>query len=229
MFYRSLAHALPERSWTQPECWHALRDAPTLRALSHRSQELLEKILLGNSGIAKRHFCTTELAPIFTRNAQQLSETYEREAVALAVQALRSAMEKGDVPSVDALIICTCTGYLCPGLTSHVAEQLQLPATTWLLDITGSGCGAAIPALQAATHYLQAHPTHRAAVIAVEVCSAAFYMSNDPGVLISLCLFGDGAAAMARRSNSFKLVCVLSTSIVVASIIQASHSPSYGL
>jgi len=29
----------------------------------------------------------------------------------------------------------------------------------------------------------------------VEVCSAALYFDNDPGVLISACLFGDGAGA----------------------------------
>ena len=29
----------------------------------------------------------------------------------------------------------------------------------------------------------------------VEVCSAAFYLDNDPGVLVSACLFGDGAGA----------------------------------
>ena len=31
--------------------------------------------------------------------------------------------------------------------------------------------------------------------ICVEVCSAAFYLDNDLGVLVSACLFGDGAAA----------------------------------
>jgi alkylresorcinol/alkylpyrone synthase len=31
--------------------------------------------------------------------------------------------------------------------------------------------------------------------VCVEVCSAAFYIDDDPGVLISACLFGDGAAA----------------------------------
>ena len=35
----------------------------------------------------------------------------------------------------------------------------------------------------------------RVGLIAVELCSAAFYMDNDPGVLVSLCLFGDGASA----------------------------------
>ena len=32
-------------------------------------------------------------------------------------------------------------------------------------------------------------------MVAVEISSAAFYIDEDPGVLISLCLFGDGAAA----------------------------------
>jgi len=31
--------------------------------------------------------------------------------------------------------------------------------------------------------------------VCVEVCSAAFYLDDDPGVLISACLFGDGAGA----------------------------------
>jgi alkylresorcinol/alkylpyrone synthase len=31
--------------------------------------------------------------------------------------------------------------------------------------------------------------------ICVEVCSAAYYLDNDPGVLISACLFADGAGA----------------------------------
>jgi predicted naringenin-chalcone synthase len=40
--------------------------------------------------------------------------------------------------------------------------------------------------------------------ICVEVCSAAMYLDNDPGVLISACLFGDGAGAavLSRRRPS---------------------------
>jgi alkylresorcinol/alkylpyrone synthase len=39
--------------------------------------------------------------------------------------------------------------------------------------------------------------------ICVEVCSAAFYLDDDPGVLVSACLFGDGAGA-AVLSNAPK-------------------------
>src|SRR6185295_5319887 len=71
----------------------------------------------------------------------------------------------------------------------------------YLMDITGAGCGAAIPTLRAASHYLAANPEHRVAVVAVEICSAAFYVDDDPGVLISLCLFGDGACATLWRGG----------------------------
>lgn len=196
MFLRSLASALPARSWTQHECWKSLRDDAAIRPLKKRSKELLEKVLLSNNGIETRHFATDDLRAIFHKNAQQLNETFEREATTLAGAALRLALEKANVGDVDALFICTCTGYLCPGLTSHVAEALHLPAHTSLMDVTGAGCGAALPTLRAACDYLKAHPTHRAAVIAVEICSSAFYLSDDLGVLISLCLFGDGAAAV---------------------------------
>lgn len=192
----SIASAVPEQSWTQQQCWAALRDAHALRALKPRSIELLEKVLLSSNGIETRHFCTDALEPVFLRSAQDLNETFEREAPALASAALRSALSKADVRDVDALFVCSCTGFLCPGLSSHVAELAGLAPSTYLMDNTGAGCGAAIPTLRAAVNYLAAHPGHRAAVVAVEICSAAFYVSDDPGVLISLCLFGDGAAAV---------------------------------
>ena len=207
MFLRSIATALPPRAWTQAECWHSLRNANAMNSLKPRSRELLEKVLLGCNGIVTRHFATDRLEDVFTSQAQQLNETFEREATALASEALRKALAQADLDAVDALFICTCTGYLCPGLTSHVSETLELPSGTYLMDVTGAGCGAALPTLRAACHYLKEHPTHRAAIIAVEICSSAFYVSDDPGVLVSLCLFGDGAAALVldgedvRRSD----------------------------
>jgi alkylresorcinol/alkylpyrone synthase len=65
----------------------------------------------------------------------------------------------------------------------------------YLQDLVGLGCGAAIPALRAAQGFLSAQPDARVAVVAVEICSAAFFADDDPGVLISLCLFGDAASA----------------------------------
>jgi len=65
----------------------------------------------------------------------------------------------------------------------------------------GLGCGAAIPCLRAADAILAVQPDAAVACVAVEICSAAFYVDDDPGVLVSACLFGDGAAATIWRST----------------------------
>lgn len=70
-----------------------------------------------------------------------------------------------------------------------------------LQDLVGLGCGAALPMLRAASHVLAAHPGATVACVAVEICSAAFYLDDAPGVLISACLFGDGAAATIWKSS----------------------------
>ncbi len=198
MFLESLHTAVPPHRYTQPECLAALRETPAYAALRPRSRGLMEKVLgNGVSGIATRSFCLAEIAPVVGRSAQELNETFEREAPGLAVAALRPALEKAGIVAteLDALFICTCTGYLCPGITSHVAELLELRDTAYLQDLVGLGCGAAIPMLRSAAGFLAAHPGAKVATVAVEVCSAAFFADDDPGVLISLCLFGDGAAA----------------------------------
>ena len=195
----SIATAFPEHSWTQPECWDVLKGSAAVGKLKSRSVQLLEKVLTGDSGIEKRHFATSSIEHVLSRNAQALSETYEREATALGTAALLKAMP---ADGVDALFVCSCTGYLCPGLSSHIAEKAGLKSDISLLDHTGAGCGAAIPTIRAACNYLAANPGHRAAVVAVEICSAAFYINDDPGVLISLCLFADGAAAVVLDSES---------------------------
>jgi len=52
-----------------------------------------------------------------------------------------------------------------------------------------------LPNLRTAEALLAAKRAKKVLSVCVEVCSAAFYLDDDPGVLISACLFGDGAAA----------------------------------
>ena len=202
MYLRSLATAVPPQSRTQAECWAALQHTPAVLGLGPRAQLLLQKVLLGDNGIDRRHFALEPISQLPELGPQELNEAYEREATRLGSAALRPALASAGVQDVDALFVCSCTGSLCPGLSSHVAESAGLGPGTLLADLTGAGCGGAIPALRLAHGYLAAHPGHRAAVLAVEVCSAAFYLSEDPGVLISLCLFGDGAAALVLEGSA---------------------------
>src|SRR5205823_3117596 len=88
-----------------------------------------------------------------------------------------------------------CTGYLCPGLTSYVAEALGLRSDVIPFDLVGQGCAAALPNLRAAESLVASKRAGNVLSVCVEVCSAAMYLDRDLGVLVSACLFGDGAAA----------------------------------
>ena len=197
MYLHALQTALPPQRYTQAECWEILQRSPTLGRLKERSRGLLQKVLLGDNGIATRHFAVEAIEDVFTFSVDRLEKEFVRLAPALAGEALDGALAAaGWSPGeLDALLICTCTGYLCPGLTSFVAEQRGLRANAFLQDLVGLGCGAAIPTLRAAEALCARNPRARVATIAVEICSAAFYLDDDPGVLISACLFADGAAA----------------------------------
>jgi predicted naringenin-chalcone synthase len=197
MFLESLASAFPPHAFTQKDCLKIMRNSETAARLKPRSQALLGKVLEADSGIEHRQFAAADPGTLFDRSAQELNHSFEIEAPKLAKAALSKALEEAHVRSdqLDALFVCTCTGYLCPGVSSHVAEEINLRPNAFLMDIVGLGCGAAIPTIRSAQGFLKANPGSKVATVAVEVCSSAFYMDDDPGVLISLCLFGDGASA----------------------------------
>lgn len=203
MFLHALATAVPAAAYTQADCWEIAQRSSVRQRLKKRSMLILQSILKGEHGIATRHFAMPEIENVFDLSADQLNAAFRQEAPRLAGRALTAALAKAGVRAdqVDALLICTCTGYLCPGLTSYVAEQLGLRPNAFLQDLVGLGCGAAIPMLRAARYLTAAQPDAVVACIAVEMCSAAFYLDDDPGVIISACLFSDGAAATIWRGR----------------------------
>lgn len=197
MFLQSLATAFPPHEFRQSELLEILCASGAMQPLRQRSRDLLERILSGESGIETRRFCEPDLPNLFQRGAGALHAVFEHHAPRLAAQALQTACDRASTkPSeIDALLVCSCTGYLCPGLSSHISEFLGLRPNAFLQDLLGLGCGAALPLLEAARGHLAANPEALVATVAVEISSAAFYLNDEPGVLISLCLFGDGAAA----------------------------------
>jgi alkylresorcinol/alkylpyrone synthase len=203
MYLHSLATAVPESTLTQGQCWELVQQSTVREHLHKRSMLILRTILRGDHGIATRHFAVPGISTVFDRTSDQLNHAFRTEGPRLAARALTAALARAGVQpaGLDALLICTCTGYICPGLTSYVAELLGLRANVFLQDLVGLGCGAAIPTLRAANAILAAHPGATVACIALEICSAAFYLDDDPGVIISACLFSDGAAATVWRAT----------------------------
>lgn len=197
MYLSGLGTAVPSRRFPQTECWEALQHAPQFPQLNARSRTLLRKVLSGENGIATRHMVMANWEEAFVLTPDVLHARFARHAPALATQAAERALAAAQIKpaEVDAIIISTCTGYLCPGLTSYVSELLGLRADVQTLDLVGQGCGAALPNLRTAEAMLASGRAQHVLSVCVEICSAAFYLDNDPGVLISACLFGDGAGA----------------------------------
>lgn len=203
MYLQSLTTAFPPHSFSQRECFETLEKSGAMDGLRGRSRELLQKVLLGDSGIQRRRFCEPDLRRTFGLDAGGLHRHFEHHAPRLGAEALGKACEAASLKpaSIDALLVSTCTGYLCPGLSSYISEMLGLRSNAFLQDLLGLGCGAALPLLETARGLLAANPDAVVATIAVEISSAAFFLNDEPGVLISLCLFGDGAAAAIWRGE----------------------------
>jgi len=207
MYITGLGTAAPPQAYKQSECWEAVQPALQFRQLSTRSRAILRKVLTGNNGIETRRLALDSLHEVFEARPDVLHARFAKHAPALATQAAERALESsGDKPrDVDALLVSTCTGYLCPGLTSYVSERLGLRPDAQLLDLVGQGCGAALPNLRTAEALLAGGRAKRVLSVCVEVCSAAFYIDDDPGVLVSSCLFGDGAGAAVLSNEPSRL------------------------
>src|SRR5476651_1093512 len=205
MFFIGLGTAVPIQRYAQRDSWDALQNSPQFPQLKPRSRSILKKVLCGDNGIDARHLALNPLSEVFNLKPDALQARFARHAPALASKAAQRALKdaKCEPGEIDAILISTCTGYLCPGLTSYVSEQLGLRPNVFTLDLVGQGCGAALPNLRAAEAILTAGRAEKVLSVCVEVCSAAFYLDDDPGVLISACLFGDGAGA-AVLSNKPK-------------------------
>lgn len=203
MFVNGLGTANPPCRYTKAECWEAFKTSEWFRKLDRRSHMIAETVLKKDNGIESRSLAVASLDEVFSIDPDTLHSRFLANAPMLGAAAGTAALEEAglDASAIDGLVISTCTGYLCPGLTSYVVERLGLRADILAFDLVGQGCAAALPNWRLADALLSAGTCQHVLSICVEVSSAAMYLDNDPGVLISACLFGDGAGAAVLSKN----------------------------
>ena len=177
--------------------------------LSERNLRLVKKIF-AHPSIKQRSLAMDGLQDLLAEDQDRRIARFTRHAVALAGQAIENALAgTGYGPEqVTALIVNTCTGYICPGLSSYLIEQLGLSKRVQAVDLVGSGCGGAIPNLQLAEALLRANPEAVVLSVSVEICTATFQMGDDLSLIVSNALFGDGAAAalVTSRPGPWRMV-----------------------
>lgn len=206
MYFRGIGTATPDARFTKAECLDAFQKSDWFARLDARSHLIARTVLQRDNGIEARRLALDSLADVFTIDPNTLGRRFLAHAPALAAKAAQRALASATLGpgDVDAVVVSTCTGYLCPGLSGHVVERLGLRADVQAFDLVGQGCAAALPNLQLGGALLASNACQHVLSICVEVSSAAMYLDNDPGVLISACLFGDGAGAavLSRQPES---------------------------
>ena len=196
-----LGTALPPLRLTHE---HALEFARSRVGMAEETVSLYARMMAG-SAIDTRAVALDDLAEALDRDHDRILARFERWAIALSAESLGRALDAAGVRAAELgfLAVTTCTGYLCPGLSSYVAERCGLRPDISRVDIVGMGCGAAVPALEQACQFLAAHQDGFAAIVSTEICSAAMFLGEAMDLIVSNTIFGDGsAAAVLRRTRN---------------------------
>ena len=211
MFINGIGIASPPRRYTKAQCLEAFQKSEWFARLDARARFVARTVLQRDNGIETRRLAVETLQEVFAIDPNTLSRRFYDNAPGLAATAAAQALQAAQLSpdEIDAIVVSTCTGYMCPGLSGYVVERLKMRSDVKAFDLVGQGCAAALPNLQLGEALLAAPPRRRiddcrhVLSICVEVSSAAMYLDNDPGVIISACLFGDGAGAaiLSREPN----------------------------
>ncbi len=177
--------------------------------LSSRSRTVMHKIFT-HPGILSRNLAVVDTECLVNEDPDSRISRFTHWAVELSAQAIKKALNEVGltVDAVSGLVVNTCTGYVCPGISTYLIEKLGLSSQIRAYDLVGSGCGGAIPNLQLAEGILEKLENGVIVSVSVEICSATFQMDDDLSLIVSNAIFADGAAASVlwRRPEGFELI-----------------------
>ncbi len=164
--------------------------------LTPRSLTLMKKVF-AHPSIKKRYFAIEDSESFFGEDPDSRIARFTRWSLELCEQAIRKALaDAGLTPAdVSTLVVNTCTGYICPGISTYLLEKLGISRQAQVYDLVGSGCGGAVPNLEIAEALLRKKRNGIVVSASVEICSATFQMADSLSLIASNALFGDGAAA----------------------------------
>ena len=188
----SCATAVPPRRLSQEEVFHLL---------GYSNPRVLQ--IFQNSDIRYRHFWADPNTFTPEETPDQRYARYADGAMHLACLAARKALNSSGTRAeeIGAIFVATCTGYVCPDLASRLVGHLGLRSDVQRGALLGHGCAGAMPLLQRASDFAIAHPEMKVLAIAVEICSAAYFVDHGSlETVVGNAICADGAAALIVES-----------------------------
>ncbi|HHT9123938.1 MAG TPA: type III polyketide synthase, partial [Candidatus Wunengus sp. YC63] len=110
--------------------------------LSQKSLAIMHKIF-AHPSVQHRHLAVDNLECLVNEHPDSRITRYTQWAVDLSSQAIIKALTRAGltVNDVSGLVVNTCTGYICPGISTYLIEKLGFSETIRAHDLVGSGCG----------------------------------------------------------------------------------------
>jgi polyketide synthase Type III len=186
--------ANPPRRFSQDE---------TFQMAGYTSPRILE--IFRNCDIDFRHFYVAP-GQLRWETAGELNQRYLSGAMETGCRAVAACLQAAQtkVTDIDLLVVCTSTGYVCPDLGSRLIAHMRFRSDIHRAVMVGLGCAGALPALQQACDYVRAHPKRTALMLAVEICSACYFVDDTMDTVIGNAICADGAAAFLITSEPRK-------------------------
>lgn len=161
--------------------------------------QVLARRIFRNAGVVTRHAVVSPLLEdVSGWSTGRRMERYLVEALPLAKEAVSDALADAGVAAADIglLAVCSCTGYVTPGLDILLARDLSLAADCQRLFVGHMGCYAAVPGLAAAADFV-ALRRRPAVLLCAEVASLHLQPPTlDTAQMVAHALFSDAAVAV---------------------------------
>lgn len=159
-----------------------------------------------NSDIDYRHLYLDMSSFDGRETADELHSRYQRGAMEVGREAIEKCLAAGgfNVQDIGLIVGVSCTGYLCPGLSSLFIKELGMRNDVQRADLLGMGCAGAMPGLQRGYDFVKAYLDKKALVVTVEICSACYYFDDSLDTAVGNAICGDGAAAIVIGASEEK-------------------------
>ncbi|HLV59052.1 MAG TPA: 3-oxoacyl-[acyl-carrier-protein] synthase III C-terminal domain-containing protein [Natronosporangium sp.] len=161
--------------------------------------QVLARRIFRNAGVVSRHAVVSPLLEDVSHwSTGRRMERYLVEALPLAKEAVAGAIADAGIRAADVglLAVCSCTGYVTPGLDILLARDLSLAADCQRLFVGHMGCYAAVAGIAAVADAVAVRQ-RPAVLLCAELASLHLQPSTlDTAQMVAHALFSDAAAAV---------------------------------
>jgi alkylresorcinol/alkylpyrone synthase len=195
MHILATATAFPEHYFTQRQFLDALLP---YWGTDPRLASIIERLHL-RTGVDGRYFARPLTDYLTLDTFGKTNDAWIETALDLGQRSIECALQQAALPAarLAAIFFVSVTGIASPSIDARLVNRMNLSPHIRRNPIFGLGCVAGAAGLSRAADYVRAYPDQVAVLLSVELCSLT-WQRDDKSVanLISVGLFGDGAAAV---------------------------------